>query len=177
MSNATSDVTVGPTPGAISIDIAAHPDFRTASGFLRSVFNGQEQGVLAIFCKPSNVSHFAHLDRPGWHSDAAFTAMQLRDHVNVYTAVGLQGARPEKGRGKEVGVISLPGFWADIDVAGPNHVALALPPTIEDAMGIVQVFPFKPTVIVYTGGGIQPYWRSEECRVGKECRSRWSPYH
>ena len=25
-----------------------------------------------------------------------------------------------------------------------------------------------------TGGGI---WRSEERRVGKECRSRWSPYH
>src|SRR2546425_82166 len=26
--------------------------------------------------------------------------------------------------------------------------------------------------------GIKPlYWRSEERRVGKECRSRWSPYH
>ena len=23
----------------------------------------------------------------------------------------------------------------------------------------------------------QRYWRSEERRVGKECRSRWSPYH
>src|SRR2546422_11547314 len=23
----------------------------------------------------------------------------------------------------------------------------------------------------------QNYWRSEERRVGKECRSRWSPYH
>ena len=22
-----------------------------------------------------------------------------------------------------------------------------------------------------------PKWRSEERRVGKECRSRWSPYH
>src|SRR5256886_1557210 len=22
-----------------------------------------------------------------------------------------------------------------------------------------------------------PWWRSEERRVGKECRSRWSPYH
>ena len=22
-----------------------------------------------------------------------------------------------------------------------------------------------------------PFWRSEERRVGKECRSRWSPYH
>ena len=24
---------------------------------------------------------------------------------------------------------------------------------------------------------IVPYTRSEERRVGKECRSRWSPYH
>ena len=27
----------------------------------------------------------------------------------------------------------------------------------------------------YVGGGSS--WRSEERRVGKECRSRWSPYH
>ena len=60
-------------------------------------------------------------------------------------------------------MISLPGLWADIDVAGPNHVALALPPTVEDAMSIVQTVPFKPTVIVYTGGGIQPYWLFKEC--------------
>ena len=25
--------------------------------------------------------------------------------------------------------------------------------------------------------GENPYFRSEERRVGKECRSRWSPYH
>ena len=25
--------------------------------------------------------------------------------------------------------------------------------------------------------GEQIFWRSEERRVGKECRSRWSPYH
>ena len=24
---------------------------------------------------------------------------------------------------------------------------------------------------------VQAFWRSEERRVGKECRSRWSPYH
>ena len=29
---------------------------------------------------------------------------------------------------------------------------------------------------VVQNGGV-PYIRSEERRVGKECRSRWSPYH
>ena len=42
-------------------------------------------------------------------------------------------------------------------------------------------------ILFYTGrvhkigethdGGATMDWRSEERRVGKECRSRWSPYH
>src|SRR3712207_9200244 len=29
----------------------------------------------------------------------------------------------------------------------------------------------------HAGSGVPPELRSEERRVGKECRSRWSPYH
>ena len=43
-----------------------------------------------------------------------------------------------------------------------------------------KVFPKKATVTIipvikYNGG--EKALRSEERRVGKECRSRWSPYH
>ena len=31
--------------------------------------------------------------------------------------------------------------------------------------------------IVYNNGNLSYVGRSEERRVGKECRSRWSPYH
>src|ERR1041384_8598519 len=31
--------------------------------------------------------------------------------------------------------------------------------------------------ILATGDTPDPHYRSEERRVGKECRSRWSPYH
>src|SRR2546426_4685117 len=34
---------------------------------------------------------------------------------------------------------------------------------------------YKLPTSPHTGGG--PILRSEERRVGKECRSRWSPYH
>ena len=34
--------------------------------------------------------------------------------------------------------------------------------------------PKHNSIDVYTSVG---YMRSEERRVGKECRSRWSPYH
>ena len=33
------------------------------------------------------------------------------------------------------------------------------------------------TVLVVTGTSARYATRSEERRVGKECRSRWSPYH
>ena len=47
----------------------------------------------------------------------------------------------------------------------------------------------KKKLVVLTGAGMSVesglstfrdsggLWRSEERRVGKECRSRWSPYH
>src|SRR5574344_2933821 len=38
--------------------------------------------------------------------------------------------------------------------------------------GIVSVSVTVPDVVA-----VNAYFRSEERRVGKECRSRWSPYH
>src|SRR2546430_11317567 len=35
----------------------------------------------------------------------------------------------------------------------------------------------SPTYIGYRHPNFSAQWRSEERRVGKECRSRWSPYH
>src|SRR5256885_7329904 len=37
-----------------------------------------------------------------------------------------------------------------------------------------QMIPVGFTILM---DGVEPYKRSEERRVGKECRSRWSPYH
>ena len=39
---------------------------------------------------------------------------------------------------------------------------------------------YRTNVVLFQGTNeVQEYnyWRSEERRVGKECRSRWSPYH
>jgi hypothetical protein len=156
-------------PAALSAPMSAAIPIETdqthqgmAAHFLRSVFAGQEAGVVALFCKPSKLSLFAHLDRGDWYHDAANTAMSMREEQNVYFAIGVQGSRPERGRGKEAGVIALPGLWADIDVLGPNHAAKNLPPALEDAWAVIGAVPFKPTVVVQTGGGLQPYWLFRE---------------
>ena len=35
----------------------------------------------------------------------------------------------------------------------------------------------RPSLADASGSGSRRMYRSEERRVGKECRSRWSPYH
>jgi hypothetical protein len=135
---------------------------RATAGFLRDVFAGQENGHVALFSKPSNRSRFLAFANQSWFDKAAEAAMHEREDQNVYFAIGVQGAIPAKGRGKEAGVIALPGVWADIDVLGPNHAAKKLPPSLEDAWGLVRAVPFTPTVVVYTGGGMQAYWLFRE---------------
>ena len=45
---------------------------------------------------------------------------------------------------------------------------------LEVESALVELRKRAPDVVVVLGG---PEIRSEERRVGKECRSRWSPYH
>src|SRR5437588_1072455 len=45
------------------------------------------------------------------------------------------------------------------------------PALVEDLLALLAMVHFYP------GGKVHAPPRSEERRVGKECRSRWSPYH
>ena len=68
----------------------------------------------------------------------------------------------------EIGRVWGVGAKAAIGSATRNAgVVLLLVPTQDNTPGTGQVF-------IATGQGTE---RSEERRVGKECRSRWSPYH
>ena len=40
-----------------------------------------------------------------------------------------------------------------------------------------EIYVDKTMLLAYTNKVIGSDMRSEERRVGKECRSRWSPYH
>ena len=94
---------------------------RMVARFLRSVFNGQDNGFVALFSKPHNHSRFVPFGRPDWYNEAAKHAMLAREKEDVYFAIGVHGQQPHKGRGKQAGVVALPGLWADIDILGPNH--------------------------------------------------------
>src|SRR3712207_9047317 len=49
---------------------------------------------------------------------------------------------------------------------------------IRDASALARVMALGPDKVVFLAAqASRPISRSEERRVGKECRSRWSPYH
>ena len=72
--------------------------------------------------------------------------------------------------------------------AGDGDFLAALERAVIAAIGVASALdadpgalaraPAPPTVMVIFGvNGVGKTTRSEERRVGKECRSRWSPYH
>jgi len=66
---------------------------------------------------------------------------------------------------------SLPRFWIVLIAAG----AIGVVSWLDDVTGGLAPLPRVLAQIVAVGAGL--FARSEERRVGKECRSRWSPYH
>ena len=64
--------------------------------------------------------------------------------------------------------------WVTLAVAAP---ALALPAAFDLHDVFDYAFCLISIAVALAARRLLPLNRSEERRVGKECRSRWSPYH
>src|SRR5256885_16248432 len=62
--------------------------------------------------------------------------------------------------------------WDKDDCAGLGIIKIDLL-----GLGMMAMLQDSLTLVGETGGSVDLARRSEERRVGKECRSRWSPYH
>ena len=67
----------------------------------------------------------------------------------------------------------------DTSVTGVQTCALPIShvPTVPYLETDLQLFATHVPMVPYLETDLQLFSRSEERRVGKECRSRWSPYH
>src|SRR5258707_11215203 len=63
-------------------------------------------------------------------------------------------------------------LWALMIVVSLKYVVLIMRADNKGEGGIMALIALAMTAVKD-----HPQWRSEERRVGKECRSRWSPYH
>src|SRR5260221_9977265 len=93
-----------------------------------------------------------------------FFFFQAEDGIRDHCVTGVQTCALPICRGSGVWVtVHLPVVvWAN------TAVLLASSFTLEAA---------RRRLAIADVGGFRKFWRSEERRVGKECRSRWSPYH
>ena len=89
--------------------------------------------------------------------------------INVYKMryIGVLISGALGGIGGMAYIIPSVSSWNfEYGVSGAGFLALAV-------MIFGQWKPFR----IFFAAVVEIFWRSEERRVGKECRSRWSPYH
>ena len=91
---------------------------------------------------------------PGHRS---FHNEELPKDINAWLHIGEDG--------------TVTGFTGKAEIG--QNIRTALAQTIADELRV----PFESVRMVTADTALTPFDRSEERRVGKECRSRWSPYH
>lgn len=124
--------------------------------FLRTLYGASPQGCLALWSLSDKKTQWFEANELALIAE---TALQLAAQDDVYFGLGLQReCLTENQRGTAKDVIAIPGLWIDIDVKDPAHKGLAYPPTKEDALKTVAVFPLQPTVIVDSGHGFHVWW-------------------
>ena len=116
-------------------------------------------------------------DLPGQLTPQLRDDLRARNQISLYPAsTRLELARLTVGAAAFLGGLA---FFAVPRMQRLLWLALALNGAALAIFGIVQKASWNGKIywrIPLTLGG-QPFARSEERRVGKECRSRWSPYH
>ena len=149
-------------------------------------------GVKVVLVQDEQVLLVRHTYRPGWFLPGG----GIKRGESVETAVRRE-AREEAGLALEE--VSLLGVYSNLNHnSKSDHVVVFLCESFQQVgqpdaeIAEVKRFPLdalpsnieissKARILDYLMGEKRPsfgLWnRSEERRVGKECRSRWSPYH
>lgn len=117
--------------------------------FIERVHRPEPKGSLIIWTLQDKATAAFHLGENALDQAVEYCASKA-SAFDVYAAVGLQTERPARtSRGAEQGVCALPGFWADIDIAGP-------------ARSLIDTVGLEPSIVVHSGHGLQPYWLFRE---------------
>lgn len=97
-----------------------------------------------------------------WAQDSATAAAQIEPIIGTHNVwLGCASRRERLGGNRRGGAeecVAIPGLWLDIDIKGPAHAAQNLPETVEQALEALDEFPIKPSIIVHSGNGLQPWW-------------------
>lgn len=134
----------------------------TAVAYLRLLWPETDDldGCIAVQCKSDKLTKHVPVARV---EDAAKYIVEQAEQDTVYIGMGLRRpGLPAKQSGGRGDIVAIPGLWADLDIAGPGHAEKELPPTLDDALAVVDALPLKPSLVLHSGGGIYPLWLLKE---------------
>ncbi|MGA2026261.1 MAG: primase-helicase family protein, partial [Syntrophobacteraceae bacterium] len=121
---------------------------------------GDVQGYLTLWTAPDKLSYpFASHDTDRLIQEA----IKLSETRDVYLHVAVQkDAVDPHHRGTNESAAALPGLFHDLDIKGPGHKEAMLPRNKTEAIQFLDALPLKPTLIVFSGGGLYPHWLFKE---------------
>lgn len=131
-----------------------YPPQSKVAGYLSICYadpaTNQSGGLTSIHLPANNAADLAE----------AAVVLSLEKGKQVWSSVCAHATDggPYK-RGTRADVCALPGFWVDIDLAGPGHAAEDLPPTLAAAVRQILIpLDLEPSLLLHTGGGLHAYW-------------------
>lgn len=114
--------------------------------FSAALFGGIEEGYIECRALPSTARHFY----PVRQVDGLAEFARAQRHENAYVGAA---TRKDQSSGKLENCQALGALFADIDFK-------MLAETV--ARDRLERFPFRPSIVVKTGGGLHPYWLLRE---------------
>ena len=122
-----------------------------------------------------NARHYVNTANTAWSDEEFFASGERTVAEEVLTDMGniCQGKAPGEMRVLEIGCGAGRVTRALAKIFGEVHAVDVSGEMVRLATEALRDFP---RASIYQNNG-KDLTRSEERRVGKECRSRWSPYH
>ena len=125
--------------------------------FKDALYGSAAAGWLTIFYTPTRQTVWFPVTAP---------VPELDLQQNCYLGLGLRRQRSGRSRtrGKTDDIIGIPGLWLDLDFDSPgaHKVRHPLPPDQDAALSLLDTAPYKPSLIVHSGHGLQVYWLFKE---------------
>jgi hypothetical protein len=146
---------VKPPPAAAPPDAAGD-----ALAFLRLLWPEAPTGFLLLWLKADKKRSlwFPATDLESFAAAAAAAAAKGAD-AYLGCALSPRDCGPHN-RCEAQDALGIADLWADLDFAHPAHQkpALVLPPDLDSALSLVREMPLPPSLLVYSGHGLQPRW-------------------
>jgi len=137
--------------------------------FFRELYGQCKDGWLTIWTLPDRRTQWFPVSKL---EQATEVAKRLAaGGKDVYFGVGLrrkpvyketEDGRRYLARGENEDVIAIPGLWIDIDIMSEAHKRKKLPPSLEDAISLLNFLPREPSILVDSGHGLHAYWLFEQ---------------